>query len=520
MPLEQVVLLVPVKDEQNQPLRAPSPEGADWPVLGPAPDTDTVGRVRAILTETFDAQVIRLDRFARHLALSQGGDASLGAPLYLLLSEEEGGFARHGFWLQEAGGRRPMPVSYVDVVAGDFHLERGDFESTFAHEMGHVIVRTLVGDITTGRIRKQHSSLVVTDYPTAFDEGFAIHFELLVQDTTANPYLLGQRRPRAHDLIAKWVSNVDGALRQDGVRRNHFVHRKALPALALEPGADRYDVWRDCETSAAFLTDELKNGQAMMASEGVGAALFYRLMTSPAVRERYRDRDFYLPFLAPGEALGEPASQFGPYENAALKVMAAMRVLGQRPHDPARPLLAELVQAYAGLFPDEAVDVYRLFLETTWGATVSPAIAAELEALARRGRLGDVRTFQRGFKGAFERLMALAGDLAAGERSLDDGLGPELWVLNEEFLIARAAWEYERTKPMAVNLNTATEAELMTFDGVDLNLARRLVAARGRTGFFRSLEDVRGVGGVTASLVERWEAMAARMDEVGPVARL
>lgn len=514
--MEQVLLLVPVKNPANEPLRAPSPAGSDWPVLAPAPDTESTARVRSILSDTFDALAIRLDRYARRLALSQGGDPGLAGPLCLLLSEEEGGFARHGFWLEENGHRVPMPVSYVDVVAGDYHLERGDFESTFAHEMGHVIVRTLVGDVTAGRIRKQHSSHVVTDYPTAFDEGFAIHFECLVTDVTANPYLRGQMRPRAHDLIGAWFSNVDTALRQDGVRRNQFVHRKPLPALALEPEADRHAVWRDCETSAAFLVDELKTGQAMIASEGVGATLFYRLVTSPAICEHYRDAAFYQPFLAPGEHM----DQITPYENAALKVMATMRVLGQRPFDPARPLLVELVQAYASLFPDEATDVYRLFVETTWGATVSPAIAAELEALARRGRMGDIRTFQRGLGAAYDRLMALAADLVAGDRAAGDGLGPELWLLNEEFLIARAAWEYERTLPMALNLNTATEAELMTVAGIDLALARRLVAVRGRTGYFRSLEDVRAIGGVTPALMERLEKMQARMDEVGPVVRL
>jgi hypothetical protein len=70
-----------------------------------------------------------------------------------------------------------------------------------------------------------------------------------------------------------------------------------LPAAALEPGADRYRLYLDSETSTAFLDDELRNGQQMMASEGVIATLFYRSVNDTALREHYREAAFYQAFI-------------------------------------------------------------------------------------------------------------------------------------------------------------------------------------------------------------------------------
>jgi Helix-hairpin-helix motif len=109
----------------------------------------------------------------------------------------------------------------------------------------------------------------------AFDEGFAIHFQALSRMLTVNAAL------KAHDIglgdkpfTPLWQSNVDGTLRIDGVRRNWFIHRQLLP-----PGDD--DVFARRANSSAFDSGALKNGDQMMASEGVAATLFYRTLATP-----------------------------------------------------------------------------------------------------------------------------------------------------------------------------------------------------------------------------------------------
>ncbi len=177
-----------------------------------------------------------------------------------------------------------------------------------------------------------HMSMAVTDYPTAFAEGWGEHFQTMAVDATANPYLRGLARADGSDLMASWHSRVDGWLRTAGVRRNLLAHRKTPPAASMFC-VDPYDVYLDHETSASFVVDELKGGQEMLACEGFVATLFYRLATSERLGATYREPSFYVRFRLSEEPpeITAPEETFGPVENAYLKLIAAMRELARRP---------------------------------------------------------------------------------------------------------------------------------------------------------------------------------------------
>jgi hypothetical protein len=66
--------------------------------------------------------------------------------MYLLLSTEEGGFARFGFWLEDSTEKRQLVLAgYVDLVVTNNSVESGDFEEIFSHELGHLILKAIVG---------------------------------------------------------------------------------------------------------------------------------------------------------------------------------------------------------------------------------------------------------------------------------------------------------------------------------------------------------------------------------------
>ncbi len=181
--------------------------------------------------------MLRLDRYARNLIAARPETARtpveewLAAPMYLLMSAEEGGFARFGFWLEDAAATRKLVLSgYVDLVVSQNSVETGDFEEIFSHELGHLILKALTGGVGNGPSRKMHQSMSVTDYPTAFDEGYAEHFQPLARDATTNAYLRKlMSGVSATDFELFWLSAADGQLRTDGVKRNLFIHRKPLP---------------------------------------------------------------------------------------------------------------------------------------------------------------------------------------------------------------------------------------------------------------------------------------------------
>jgi DNA uptake protein ComE-like DNA-binding protein len=108
----------------------------------------------------------------------------------------------------------------------------------------------------------------------------------------------------------------------------------------------------------------------------------------------------------------------------------------------------------------------------------------------------------------------LIAEVAGGRRMLDASLGPELWVANAGFKIASPVWNTQRTQPLTININTASVAEWMTVPGVNLSMARRIIAARDARGFFRSMAELSAAGvpgGVTGSLRE----MQEQMDQMG-----
>ncbi|HST20399.1 MAG TPA: helix-hairpin-helix domain-containing protein [Blastocatellia bacterium] len=516
---DRLVVVAPLNDKDGKPIERLASTGATYPVFAVAPNSPLLESISGVLNTPFPKQVLKLERSARNLRIkelaSQNKEApQFTGPLYLLLSNEEGGYARQGFWLRDLrGDERFVPAGYVDLIVDARSVKQGDFEEIFTHELAHLILRTILGPLPLAPSCNMHQSIAITDYPTAFDEGYAEHFQPLVRDHTENLILRRiERGADLTDLNVFWNSNVDRLMRNDGVRRNLLVYEKALPALALEPDPDRHRLFLDGETSTAFILERFKNGQQMMSSEGVVAAIFYRFVNDERIQNRYRDGRFYERFLSPQSKIASATKLFSPYENANLKLFAAMREMCGKPLTADRPLTLELVQAYGRIFPDEKQAAYEIFINTTFGATMSKSAVAMFEQLAMTGRMGDLQ-FAEQLPEARKFLQELVKQAATGTAALDAQIGQELWVLNSDFKIGQSLWDKERAIPLAINLNTATIPVLMTLPGVDLPLAQQIISARVRQGYFKSMDDLSGVKGIAVSLIETLKAMQKRMNE-------
>jgi DNA uptake protein ComE-like DNA-binding protein len=507
-------IITPVTDKAGQAVFQNSGSGERYPVVREAGDSDLIRHAQAVLASGMPQEALKLDRFARNLLITQSDptsslDQELKAPMYLLLSEEEGGFARHGFWLESADGKRELVmVQYVDLAVNEAGVEDGTLEEIFPHELAHLILRSFFGERFAGPSVKMHQSMSVTDYQTAFDEGYAEHFQPLVRDNTHNRHLQALTWGKgALDRDLFWLSRVDQQLRTDGIKRNLFVHRKTIPASALDDG-DRYLIFTDSETSPDFLHDELKSGQEMMASEGVISTLFYRIVNDDRLRSGYRDAGFYQSFF-PSGLPPDIRTAVTPYENVNLKLFAAMRQVALRASLEGPPMIA-IVDQYAKLFPNEAKAIYDDFLSTTYCATVSQETVTAFERALKSGRRGDPQAFRADSKAAFAA-SSNSEKLVESTLPLGANVGPELWLLNSEFKIAGAYWQKDRTQPLTINLNTATEGELMTISDINLSLARRIVTERRNRGFFESVDDLQPISGISPALFERLRGMVAAM---------
>ncbi|HEU4627416.1 MAG TPA: helix-hairpin-helix domain-containing protein [Steroidobacteraceae bacterium] len=469
------------------------PHGAMVPVVTRLRSGPLYEQLQKEAVHGFTATMLALDEIAQHKA-----GAVTPSPTWLYLSTEEGGFARRGFWLREKHDGRDRRESrdrpergevrepdserfvdepFVDLVVDAETVANGAFEEIFAHELGHVFLRRLLPKLPQGYSRTPHGSLAVTDNPTAFDEGFAIHFQGLARRLTHNAAL------RNHDLgldskpfVGYWLSNLDRASRVDGMRRNWFVQAQITLPGPGDPVARR-------DQSTLFDTARLKNGNQMMASEGVLATIFYR-------------------WLVPGSA--EQSAVLQRYS----AVFDALAVLNKQPRlDPEAPLVLDLIEARRSLDAKEGARVLALFIDTTYGATADASLTASFEAVALHGRSGDMAAFVGDLKTARAALARLQETVAHSPSMARAALAPGIWLFKEQ------------PNALAVNLNTAEREHLMQLPGIDGATADRALESRRTKGPFKNLTDFTKRSGVNAATAAQLTDLFNAMTKAGTYAR-
>ena len=457
----------------GQPLMNRDAKKREVPVVTRVTSGTLYEQLQKEAREGFTATVLALD----DLAQRRSGTAA--APTWLYLAVEDGGFARAGFWLRDERGEHFVPDAFVDLVVDADTVANGGFEEIFAHEMGHVFLRRLFPSLPFGYSRTPHMSLAITDYPTAFDEGFATHFQPLVRRLTHNDALRDEDLGlTAKPFVPYWLSNLDRSARTDGVRRNWFVQLQAPQGSA-----------GSAERSTLFDIERLKNGNQMLASEGVVATLFYR-------------------WLVPG-----PGDQRALLERYG-RMFDALAALDKRKPGPDSPLMLQLVDSYRALFPQESERMLTILLDTTYGATADRTLTPAVESVAARGRSGDLETFVGELTGSRKAFSNLRDSALKDPATAGAALGPNIWLLSDTPMGGP-----DRNARTAINLNTAERDDLMKLPGIDAPSADKLLESRRREGLFRSLEDFSARAGLNAEVKGKLAAMASAMQRAGVYSR-
>ncbi len=152
----------------------------------------------------------------------------------------------------------------------------------------------------------------------------------------------------------------------------------------------------------------LRPGAEMLTDPGVIAAVIHRMAQATGVGRRIAPPEIYGPFVSQRVPPGvSPAAVLGPIRNFQVKLLCAWAgaiLAGHPPHD-----LADLVTAYAQAIPAERADLHRIFVATTYGATVKAGGVSPRAADADK---------------TLPELMALAAEVTAGRRTLRQALTP------------------------------------------------------------------------------------------------
>jgi hypothetical protein len=160
---------------------------------------------------------------------------------------------------------------------------------------------------------------------------------------------------------------------------------------------------------------QLRSGAEMLRDPGVAATVLYRMAQSKGIGHRVAPAEVYAPFVSERVPAGiSPAAVLGPFRNFQAKLISAWSravLRGAPPRD-----IADLVEAYAAELPGERAEVIRLFVVTTFGATVKPGGVAM--GTGPGGAGAGASSKGDGGSDPLPVLTALAAEVAAGRRSL------------------------------------------------------------------------------------------------------
>lgn len=152
----------------------------------------------------------------------------------------------------------------------------------------------------------------------------------------------------------------------------------------------------------------LRSARQMLEDPGVAATVIYRMAQAKPVGGRVAPDEFYAHFgsnrFPPGVS---PAAVLGPFRNSQAKLLGSwgLAVLrGKPPRD-----LVDLIETYTATFPVERAEVLRIFVVTTYGATVQSGGASPSPKDANR---------------TLAELTTISAQVTAGKRSLREALLP------------------------------------------------------------------------------------------------
>ena len=442
----------------------------------------------------FHQSLMKLNQCSRNFSGNSEG------PNVLFISDDEGGFPRTGLELIDYSGRRTAypALNYVDLVLDVERVEQGEMY-IFSHELGHVMMNNIMpGFMQKAQERmtsKQHVSMGVTDYYTAFFEGWAIHFECSANDIEKYRHNLDDSYMYNRIISALWNSIIDRELRITGVKQNRFIHQKVLPQVLHEKNMTVEDMILLEHTSPAFDFTRLRNGQQMMSSEGMLASLFYHINSNKALQAHYRDADFCRAFLLQPLPKGiSPGDIFSPYENVVLKNFYVWHLMKKKTSFNEKPVFMEFIRVWCETFPEDKKELLEIFINLTAGMTITRELGEVYEKTAHSGVVGDYFSFMemmKKYRGMLERVFH---GVSENLNSLDANVGPELWVENKNFQIRRYLWTADMKTNLNVNINTASVYDLVSFLGMGMERAEEVIKKRRESGYFRSWAEARKAG--------------------------
>jgi len=278
----------------------------------------------------------------------------------------------------------------------------------------------------------------------------------------------------------------------NSVLKNEYIYRKLLPDIDITQFSLEELILLE-HTSPIFDKIRLKNAQQMLSCEGVIATLFYKINSNTILQSNFLPKTFYNHFLlSPIPKNMKPQDIFTPFENVILKTFWVWSKMSDTTES--EPVVfIDFIKKWCQFFPEDREELLKLFILTTIGKAITNELGNIYETMAYYGMVGSqkFRELTGAFRESFDRLKE---KVLTDEFEIDANIGPQIWIRNEDFYIPTCLWTKEDKRPLAINLNTASEFDLATFPNISLKKAKEIIRERDKLGYFKSLEEAEQCG--------------------------
>lgn len=469
---EKLVLLSPTGELKD-----------DLPIFSLLSDTSQIGlNLDHLTAHSFIQKAVDLYGYATCF-LQNSGELENPDPPFLLLSQQDGGFARKGFYIRN--GTELIDKSqtrYIDIMEKRALANPNKLMSItqlYPHEMGHILYGLLntKKEEQTSRSIDMHYFSLRTDYSTAFNEGFSEHIENIARLYEENDSI---RKGINEDLVLIEKKNrffIKGFTRdfRNPFRIGYYKmtmpvwyqqfedykrHAQALDgqvryrntSLELKNPEDRL-TYRNSGVSQD--TSVLKNYVQMISTEGAVSAFFTQL-TQSTLGQSYQDSSFYRLFLRDtSDIFLAPEEVFDPIQNQFLKYFFVIHNY-MNDADFAQAPLIDFIEGYCAAFPSEEQAVKRIFNEVL-----------HLEYQSE--------------------------------------LPPDLWILvknHSHRMLVLDPYGAIKIPCYTFDLNAGEVDDFLTLKGMNRPDAEKIVRFRDRQGFFTSFDQLRQIPDLSAQSIQ------------------
>ncbi len=499
------IFLQPVNDDKGQTFL--EKDGKKYPLLEESP-SDKVKAIEELLKDGMPALSLRLDRMEKNFILNQIQKNGLkdeetsnifAEPLYICIIKG-GNRPKCGFFLKKGDEIiEKTKVFYIEMPPDSYQ-----FEKIFSHEHGHLLDFYILNySFPSSPVRPVHTISAVTNFETAFLEGWGEHFEIMTVDMTKNQefrdfYNLNDLKGKSYFFYLQDMLTIGQSFKRYlWVKGNLFAFKKNNCLTDGLTGEEFNKNFMYNWMNYSFSGGELKNAHQMLCCEGVCSNMFYRMATDKNMMGRYREADFYRYF-------SDKENDITPQENIYLKMIYAKYRLfkdyeKEKPFE-AGPLFLDFVKKYMELFPEDRDDILQIFCLSTF-FTTSFKNAGEIYRKAdfdTHMLCYDMEGTSRNFKELYGVIQSNFNEIKKDSSLLYKNVGPPLWIDNETF---KPVCLGQKMDCISINLNGAEDFELMTLEGMTVKQAEELIECREKAGYFSSIKDIEDTGILTEKQV-------------------